>query len=551
MKNQLTLNAYLQESLVDNWNREALTNLNGTTYLYRDIARKIAKLKLMLDAGKISPGDKIAICGHNSAEWVIAFVAIMYHGCIAVPILNDFTADTIHHLVNHSDSKLLFVDESTWKRLDSDAIKRLTAVIRLDDFNLLACQSHEMTHTRQHLNEIFGQIYPERFTPADVKFAEKKPDDIVLINYTAGSTGFSKGVMLSERVLWSNVQFTIDGLTFLKPGDGMLSLLPLAHMYGLMVEVIHTLVKGCHIYLLGRTPSPKILLDAFATVRPKLIIAVPLILEKIIRTRVFPRLHKPMMRVLTHLPYLRRKVLEKVRASLMAAFGGNLRQIIIGGAALARDVEDFLRSINFPVTVGYGMTECGPLISYCPHETQRPGSCGRTVDRMQVRVDSDNPAVTPGLLWVKGDNVMSGYYKNEEATRDIMKDGWMNTGDICQIDNDGYIYIRGRDKNMILGASGQNIYPEEIEAVLNNYPAVAESIVVERNGKLVALIYPNEDYIRENSLTNNKAVIKALRQIITESNKMLPSYSQISDVVVQETEFEKTPKRSIKRYLYK
>ncbi|MCH5218987.1 MAG: AMP-binding protein [Muribaculaceae bacterium] len=551
MKDQPSLNAYLQQAIVENWDKEALTNLNAQTYLYRDIARKIVKIKIMFESGNLHPGDKVAICGHNSAEWVIAFVAVMYCGCVAVPILNDFTPNTIHHLVNHSDAKVLFVDESIWKHLSADEMHGLIAAVRISDYELLLSRKEEVDYARRHLNEEFGKMFPERFTREDIHFPTLAPTDIVLINYTAGSTGFSKGVMLSERVLWSNIQFTIDGLTFLHPGDGMLCLLPLAHMYGLMVEVLHTLVKGCHIYLLGKTPSPKILLGAFAVVRPKLIIAVPLIIEKIIKTRVFPKLHKPLMRILTHLPLIKKKVMEKVRQNLMTAFGGNLQEMIIGGAGLAKDVEEFLRGINFPVTVGYGMTECGPLISYCPHNTQRQGSCGKVVDRMEAIIDSPDPITLPGVLWVKGDNVMAGYYKNPEATNSVLKDGWLNTEDICQMDQDGYIYIRGRDKNMILGPSGQNIYPEEIEALLNNYQMVGESLVRERNGKLEALIVPNYDYAKDNGINDNKLLTKELERILAETNKALPSFSQLAGFKIQENEFEKTPKRSIKRYLYK
>lgn len=550
MKNQKSLNDYIKQSIIDNWDIEALTNLHAETYLFRDIARKIAKIHLMYEAGDIKPGDKIAFCGHNSAEWIIALISALSYGAVAVPILNEFKPDTLHHLINHSDAKVLFVDESIWKHLDEKEVPGLKAAVRLDNYSLLFCRDKEIMNTRLHLNEMFGKRYPERFTSADVKVADVKPDDVVLINYTAGSTGFSKGVMLTSRALWSNIQYTIDDLEFLKPGDNMLSLLPLAHMYGLMVEVLHPLVKGCHIFLLNRTPSPKVLVDAFGVVKPKLIVAVPLILEKIIRTRVFPTLQKQPVKFLLKIPIVRDRILKKVKASLCQVFGGNLIEMIIGGAALAKDVEDFLRKIDFPVTVGYGMTECAPLISYCPHETQRAGSCGKVVDRMEIHIESPDPISVPGVLWVKGDNVMKGYYKNDEATESVIKDGWMNTGDICQIDSDGYIYIRGRDKTMILGPSGQNIYPEEIEALLINNPLVAECIVVEKGGKLVALIYPNFEVAESMSLTDDNEIRKVLRNLITEANKTLPSYSQLADVEIRHEEFEKTPKRSIKRYLY-
>lgn len=550
MKDQNNIIDYIKQALVENWNTEALTNLHAETYLYRDIARKIAKIHIMYEAGGLKPGDKIALCGGNSAEWVIALISAVSYGAIAVPILSDFTSETLHHLINHSDAKVLFVDKAIWKRLEENEVPDLKAAVCIEDYNLLLCRDDKITEARQHLNELFGKKFPERFTPNDLNFAAVGPNDIVLINYTAGSTGFSKGVMVTEKALWSNIQFCIDDLKFLHPGDKMLSLLPLAHMYGLVVELIHPLVKGCHIYLLNRTPSPKILLEAFSVVRPKLIVAVPLVLEKIIKTRVFPKLRKPLMRFMLHIPGIKGKIMQKVRQSLMTAFGGNLIEMIVGGAPLAKEVEEFLRAIDFPVTVGYGMTECAPLISYCPHDTQRPSSCGKVVDRMQIRVDSPDPVTRPGILWVKGDNIMKGYYKNDEATASIMKNGWMNTGDICQVDEDGYIYIRGRDKNMILGPSGQNIYPEEIEAVLNDNPLVIESLVIENNGKLEALIHPDFELAQSRGLTTEELVKNALKDIITESNKKLPGYSQLSDVHIQVTEFEKTPKRSIKRYLY-
>ena len=550
VKEQDSVNAYIQQVITTNWNVEALTNFKSDTYLFRDIARKIAKIHIMFEAGELKPGDKVALSGGNSAEWVIALLAVISYGAVAVPIMSDFTPETLHHLVNHSDAKVFFVDGSLWKKLNGDCLPNIKATVCIDDYSLLLCRDEKVMEARLHLNELFGKRYPERFTPDDIKYSPVAPDETVLINYTAGSTGFSKGVMVSERALWSNLVYCFEHLDDLKPGDNMLSLLPLAHMYGLVIELLHPLIKGCHVYLLNRTPSPKILLEAFAIVKPKLIISVPLVLEKIIKTRVFPKLRKPMMRLLLHIPGIRGKVLGKVRKSLIEAFGGNLIEMIIGGAALDKTVEAFLHEINFPVTVGYGMTECAPLISYTPHTSYAPGSCGRVVDRMKVRVDSPDPATRPGILWVKGENVMKGYYKNEEATQDIMKKGWMSTGDICQIDAQGNIFIRGRDKNMILGPSGQNIYPEEIEAVINNNPLVVESVVIENKGKLEALIFPDYDLANERGLNEGDALKGALKAVIEEANKKLPTYSQLSDVHLQETEFEKTPKRSIKRYLY-
>ncbi len=540
---------YIQDSIKENWDRLALTDLNGVSYQYSDIARKIEKLHLLYRAAKIKEGDKIALCGKNSSQWAVAFLATVTYGAVAVPILHEFKADNIHHLVTHSDAKLLFTDDAIWENLDPKAMPHLMAIIKLSDFSLILSNNSRIDEARAHLNEIFGKKYPERFTPADVSYHKNKSDDLALINYTSGSTGFSKGVMLSYKSLSSNIQFCIDGLTFLKPGDGLVCMLPLAHMYGLVVELLHPLVKGCHINFLTRVPSPRVILEAFATVKPKLVVTVPLIIEKIVKTKVFPVLEKPTMKLLLKLPVINHKILDKVKASLMQAFGGNVQEIIIGGAGLNKDVETFLREIQFPYTVGYGMTECGPLVAYAPWDIQRPRSCGKLVDRMECRIDSSDPGEIAGELWVKGDNVMKGYYKNDEATKDVMKDGWMNTGDLCTMDADGFIYIRGRNKNMILGPSGQNIYPEEIEQKINNLPYVSESIVIDDHGKLVALVYPDIELATKDNIPV-KNLEKIVNDNITLLNKELPAYSPISAVKMHYQEFEKTPKRSIKRYLY-
>ena len=549
MKPQSTLNAYIEQAIRTNWERPALTNLGSVTYRYCDVARKIAKIHIAFRELGLSEGDKIAFCGRNSAELAIAMLAGITYGTVTVPILHDFTPETIHHLVCHCDAKVLFTDSSTWEALNPESMPALEGSVLISDYSLLFSRSKKLERARKNLNKLFGEEFPERFTPDDVKYVSPDPSKTALINYTSGSTGFSKGVMLSYANLWSNLQYCIDGLDFLKPGDTMLSMLPLAHMFGLMVELIHTFAKGCHIYLLTRTPSPAVLLSAFAEVRPKLVVAVPLIIEKMVKTRVFPMLDKPLMKILLHLPVVDHKLLGKVKEKLEGVFGGNMRQIIIGGAGLSKDVESFLRKIEFPYTVGYGMTECGPLICYAPWEVQRPGSCGCCVDRMELRVESPDPSVTPGILWVRGDNVMQGYYKNEEATEAVFKDGWMNTGDICQIDADGFVYIRGRDKNMILGPSGQNIYPEEIEQKLNNMPYVSESLVIDRDNKLVALVHPDYENARAQNMSDEE-IADIMRQDIAQLNKEIPSYSQISDLEIHVEEFEKTPKRSIKRYLY-
>lgn len=546
---ETTLNGYLQSSVRKNWEELALTDFNGVSFQYRDIARKIAKLHLLYEQAGVKRGDKIALCGKNSSQWAVAFLSAITYGAVAVPILHEFKADNIHHLVTHSEAKFFYTDDAIWENLDPDSMNGLEGVIRLHDYSLIMSRNKRLTNAREHLNEIFGKRYPERFTPDDVVYYKEKKDELALINYTSGSMGFSKGVMLTYNNLWSNIQFTIDGLTFLNPGDGIVCMLPLAHMYGLIVELLHPLVKGCHVYFLTRMPSPRVILEAFATVRPKLIVTVPLIIEKIVKTKVFPLLDKPLMKLLMHIPVIDDRLLEKIKTQLMSAFGGNVQEIIIGGAALNKDVETFLRRINFPYTVGYGMTECAPLVAYAQWDKQRPGSCGQIVDRMEGRIDSPDPEHIPGELWVRGDNVMKGYYKNKDATDAVMKDGWMNTGDLCTMDSDGFIYIRGRNKNMILGPSGQNIYPEEIEQKLNNMPYVAESLVVDSDGQLAALIYPDLELATKQGI-HTDTLSKIIDDNIAALNKDLPAYSQIRKVKLYNEEFEKTPKRSIKRYLY-
>ena len=550
MKPQNSVIDYIAQTLRENWDREALTDFKGQSLQYRAVARKIAKLHIAFEAGGIQKGDRIAFVGRNSAQWSVALLATITYGAVAVPILHDFTPDTIHHLINHSGARLAFMDGTAEENTDPEAMKGLEGIVQISDYSLVMSRNEKLTYAREHLNELFGKKYPERFTPADVKFDPIAPDAVMLINYTSGSTGFSKGVMLTEHALWSNLQFCWDGLSFLEPGDDMICMLPLAHMFGLMVEMLHPLVKGCHVNFLTRTPSPKIIMAAYAEVRPKLIVAVPLIIDKIIRTRVFPMLDKPLMKVLTHVPFVDKKLFARIRERIIETFGGNVIELIIGGAALNKDVEDFLIKIGFPFTVGYGMTECGPLISYCQWDSQKKGSCGRIVDRMEARIDSPDPENVPGVLWVRGDNVMKGYYKNPEATDAVMKDGWMNTGDICTMDSENYLFIRGRDKNMILGPSGQNIYPEEIEQRLNNLPYVAESIVIDAGeGKLEALIHPDLDTAEKQGMTDAQ-IEQQMKDNIKQLNTELPAYSKIQGMRIFQDEFEKTPKRSIKRYLY-
>lgn len=548
--NKESLISLIEYSLQKNWEHSALSDLNGVSYQYKDVARKIEKLHILFENTGLKPGDKVALCGKNSAQWAVAFLGTITFGAVVVPILHEFKPENIHHLVTHSDSKLLFVDSSIWSQLDEAQLPGIEGALRLNDYSILLSRSKKLDETRHNLNLLFGEKFPERFTPEDVKYRQPASDsDLALINYTSGSTGFSKGVMLSYRNLWSNIVFAREHIDFLKPGDGMVCMLPLAHMYGLAIELLFPFTVGCHVNFLTRTPSPHVILDAFATVKPKLIITVPLVIEKIIKTKVFPLLQKPLMKLMLHVPFVDDKLLAKIKQKIEESFGGCLRQLVIGGAGLNADVEEFLRRIKFPFTVGYGMTECAPLIAYAQWDIQRPGSCGLIVDRMEAHIDSPNPREIPGVLWVKGDNVMKGYYKNDEATESAFKDGWMNTGDICQMDSDGFLYIRGRDKNMILGPSGQNIYPEEIEVKVNNLPFVAESLVVEDGGKLIALIYPDYENIDKEGIARD-TIQSLMEDAVKELNKELPAYSQIAGVKLMNEEFEKTPKRSIKRYLY-
>ena len=550
MKDRESLNLYFQDAIRDNWDLPALTDFGGATLTYKDVARKIAKLHLLYQESGIRPGDKVVLCAKNSSMWCVAFIGTLTYGAVIVPILADFKADNIQHLINHSDAKIAIIDESIWEDLNPDGMRSLLGAISVRDFSMIHSNDEKLSHARGHLNELFGRRYPDRFTPEDVVYHVDSKEELCLISYTSGSTGFSKGVMLPYRSLWSNVRFCIENIPT-GPGDGVVCMLPLAHMYGLTIDMLRPFICGNHIHILTRTPSPRIIMEAFAKVHPRYIVTVPLIIEKIIRTRVFPMLEKPLMKLMLMVPYVDEKLLGKIKDRLTETFGGNVQEIIIGGAGLNRDVEKFLRRINFPYTVGYGMTECGPLISYSPASVNRMASCGQIVDRVEARIDSPDCATKPGILYVKGENVMLGYYKNPEATEACMsEDGWLSTGDICNLDNDGFLYIRGRDKNMILGPSGQNIYPEEIEDKLNNLSYVAESLIIDGgDGRLVALIYPDIESLTSQGL-DNEGIMGIMDENIKTLNSCLPAYSQIQRFKLMSEEFEKTPKRSIKRYLY-
>lgn len=530
----------------------ALSDLNGEVITYAELTHRVARMHIMFKQAGIKRGDKIAICAKNSSHWAVTFISALTYGAVSVPILNEFKHDSIHHLVAHSDARLFFADTTIWKGLDLAQMPAVEGFFEIESGRLKFSRSEVLQAAFDDLDKLVEAQFPDGIdaTNFDCNYYHDCKDDLAVINYTSGSTGLSKGVMISYGSLWSNARFATDNITFFNPGDGMVSMLPMAHMFGLLVELIFPLHKGCHITFLGRVPSPKILLDAFAQIKPKLVVTVPLVIEKIVVNKIFPILRKPIMKVLTHIPGMNAVIYKKIKAKMIDAFGGNLQQLVIGGAALAPTVEKFLLKIKYPYTVGYGMTECAPLISYCFWDKQKPGSCGLVVDRMQVRVASSEPATVPGVLWVKGDNVMQGYYKNQEATDEVFADGWMNTGDICILDKDGYLFIKGRDKSMILGPSGQNIYPEEIENKLNHLPFVAESIVVDRDGKLVALVYPDEEAARNAQLTKEK-IDRLMDYNLTTLNRNLPRYSKVSAIEIRQEPFEKTPKQSIKRYLYK
>ena len=540
----------IETSIKNHWDLPAFSDYEGHTYHYKDVARRIEKFHIILEHAGIKKGDKVALVGRNSSNWAICFFGILAYGAVAVPILHDFKPDNIHHIVNHSESKAVLAANSNWENMNDAKMPDVKLFMMLDNFSVIKSKNKGTFTVRERINEYFGKKYPRSFTSADVKYHVEKPEELAVLNYTSGTTSFSKGVMIPYRSLWSNTQYAYDNIPFILAGDNFVCMLPMAHMYGLAFEILNGINKGCHIHFLTRTPSPRIIAESFMNIKPTLILAVPLIIEKIIKSKVFPELEKPLTRFLLKVPFIEKKLLEIVAAKLTASFGGNFKQIVIGGAGLNKDVENFLRSINFPYTVGYGMTECGPLIAYEQWDTYKAGSCGRVVDRMEAKIDSEDPVNTVGEILVRGTNVMLGYYKNPEATKSsFTKDGWLRTGDLGTIDEDGFIYIKGRSKTMILGPSGQNIYPEEIEQQLNNMAYVAESLIVSQNGKLVALIYPDWEQVDKQGIDHNKIEI-LMQENIKDLNELLPGYSKISGIKMYQEEFEKTPKRSIKRYLY-
>lgn len=547
-----SFNALIEKSIIDHWDMDALTDYKGATLQFHDVARKIEKLHIMFENSGVVKGDKIALCGRNSANWAVAFLATLTYGAIAVPILHEFMPDQIHNIVNHSDAKLLFVGDVVATQVDATKMPGLEGIIYIPDYSLVVSRTDKLTYAREHLNEMFGIKYPKYFRKNHVSYyKEENPEELAMINYTSGTTGFSKGVMIPYRALWGNADFAENVLgKKIKPGDSIISILPMAHMYGMAFEFIFEFIKGCHIFYLTRIPSPAIIAEAFGRLKPAVIIAVPLVIEKIIRKKVFPKIQNNRMRMLLHMPVISKKVKEKICDQVSNAFGGNFYEVIIGGAAFNQEVESFLHSVGFRYTVGYGATECAPIICYEDYKHFVPGSCGKAALHMMVRIDSPDPENVPGEILAKGPNVMLGYYKNEEATRQtIDKNGWYHTGDLGTMDGDGNVFIKGRSKNMLLGASGQNIYPEEIEDKLNSLALVAESVVVQKGDKLIALVHPDYDEAQTLNL-GNKELADIMEQNRQELNSMIPAYSKVSEIRIHKEEFEKTPKKSIKRFLY-
>ena len=543
----------IEASLVKNWDRDALTDFKGATLQYHDVARKIEKLHILFENSGVKPGDQIALAGRNSANWAVAFLATLAYGAVAVPILHEFTADQMHNIVNHSDAKLLFVGDVVATQIDPTKMPGLEGIIYIPDYSLVLSRTDKLTYAREHLNEMFGKKFPKYFRKEHVSYkAEDSANTMAMINYTSGTTGFSKGVMIPYRALWSNYDFANNVLADkLSIGDNVISILPMAHMYGMAFEFLFEFLTGLHIFYLSRIPSPAIIAQAFSEVKPKVIIAVPLVIEKIIKKKVFPKIQNNRMRLLLNMPVINKKVNEKICEQVRAAFGGQFYEVIIGGAAFNREVESFLHRIGFQYTVGYGATECAPIISYADYKTFVPGSCGRPVVHMEVKIDSHDPENVPGEILARGLNVMLGYYKNEEATQNTLdKEGWYHTGDLGTMDAEGNIFIKGRSKNMLLSSNGQNIYPEEIEDQLNSMPMVMESVVVQRGDKLAALVHPDFEEAKTMGLSTDD-LQKLMEENRTTINAELPAYSKITDIEIHEDEFEKTPKKSIKRYLYK
>lgn len=546
-----SFNSYIEQSIINNWHLDALTDYKGATLQYHDVARKIEKLHILFENSGVIKGDKIAVCGRNSSQWAVAFLAIVTYGAIVVPIQNEFKPEQIHNIVNHSESKMLFVGDVVATEINAEEMPSLEGIVYLPDFSLVLSRSEKLTYAREHLNEIFGHKYPKYFRKEHIKYHVDDPEELAMINYTSGTTGFSKGVMLPYRALWGNLDYLMDTV---KPKIGkncnILSTLPMAHMYGLMTEFIFNIVLGNHIFFLTRQPSPTLISEALNETKPDIIFAVPLVIDKIVRKHVFPRVQTNWVRLLTNMPVLSKRIKEKIREFVLGEFGEHPYEVVVGGAPLNKEIENFFVSIGFPIAMGYGTTETAPLITFAHQDDYVAGSCGVAVKHMEVKVLSDDPQNVPGELICRGINVMKGYYKNPEATHAVIdKDGWFHTGDLATMSADGHFFIKGRSKNMLLGANGQNIYPEEIEDRLNSMALVSESIIVQRNNKLVALIHPDYDEASSMGFTAED-LEHIMDQNRVELNSLMPSFAKISSIQIHENEFEKTAKKSIKRYLY-
>ena len=540
---------YIEQSIIKNWDKDSLTDYKGITLQYKDVARKIAKFHIVLESAGIQPGDKIAVCGRNSAHWAVTFLATITYGAVIVPILHEFKADNIHNIVNHSEAKLLFVGDQAWENLNEDAMPLLEGIASLTDFSSLVSRNEKLTYAFEHRNAIYGQRYPKNFRPEHICYRKDRPEELAIINYTSGTTGYSKGVMLPYRSIWSNVAYCFEMLP-VKPGDHIVSMLPMGHVFGMVYDFLYGFSAGAHIYFLTRMPSPKIISQSFSEIKPRVISCVPLIVEKIIKKDILPKVDSKIGKLLLKVPIVNDKIKSLARQAAMEIFGGNFDEIIIGGAPFNAEVEAFLKKIGFPYTIAYGMTECGPTICSSRWDTLKLASCGKATTRMEVRIDSPDPKTHAGEIVCRGANMMLGYYKNPEATAQIIDvNGWLHTGDLGVMDEEGYVTVRGRSKNMLLTSSGQNIYPEEIESKLNNMPYVAESLIVLQHDKLVALIYPDFDDAFAHGLQQND-IQKAMEVNRAELNQQVPNYCQISKIKIHFEEFEKTAKKSIKRFMY-
>lgn len=548
-----SFNSYIEKSIIANWEQDSLTDFKGATLQFHDVARKIEKLHIVFENSGVKVGDKIALCGRNSSHWAVAFLAVLTYGAVAVPVQHEFTPEQIYNIVNHSDAKLLFVGDVVATTINADEMPALEGVVYLPDFSLLVSRSETLTYAREHLNEIFGKRYPKYFRKEHVHYyREQSPDELAIINYTSGTTGFSKGVMLPYRALWGNLDYVLNKLSpHVKKGTNIVSILPMAHMYGMMVEFMFGFINGNHLFYLTRLPSPSLIAQAFAEIKPSLIVAVPLIIEKIVRKKVFTYTQNNRVRLLMNMPLINKKIKQKLRDMVAGVFGGNMFEIITGGAALNKEVEQFLNSIDFPITVGYGATETAPLISFSNRDQYLPGSCGTVVGHMEVKIASNDPENVPGEIMARGLNTMLGYYKNEVATREVLdEEGWYHTGDLGTMSADGHLYIRGRIKNMLLGSNGQNVYPEEIEDKLNSLAMVNESLIVQKGEQLIGLVYPDVDEAQQMGF-NDEDLNNIMEQNRLQLNAMLPPFCKISEIRLHPEEFVKTPKKSIKRYLYK